>query len=181
VRVDVSLADMSITYTKREIAHNLGCSVRTIEDDADWFKIKPSKGDRNINLYSQSDLNLISQMRSHCEAAGNSRDSFVFTSVPEVIEDEPKTTKITKSNLVLNTLNQTIEFGLSSDPLFDLEILQRISDNCWLLPASRLAPLFGISSGYLNKLQKYYYCGFIANKETYVGNRALWKVSANNS
>ena len=173
------LTAMSRTYTKKEIASILDCSVRTVEDDADWFKIEPNKGDRNINLYSQSDFNLISQMRSHCNTSGNSRDSFVFTSMPEIVADKPALSKIAPKKSTAFTISQGIEQGLFHDPLFDLEILQRISDNSWLLPANRLAPLFGISPAYLSKLKIYYFCGFVANKETYAGGRALWKVSAN--
>jgi hypothetical protein len=173
---------MPRTYTKKEMAHLLSCSVPTIEKDADWLNLKPLKGDRNINLYTQVDLELIKQMRAHCADKSNSRESFLPQTVTEIVEVEPQITKIVRGKQQnFTNLSQIIQEGLSQDPLFDLEILQRISDNCWLLPAGRLAPLFGISAGYLNKLKIYYFCGFIANKETYAGGRALWKVSANNS
>jgi hypothetical protein len=74
------------------------------------------------------------------------------------------------------SIQNPITIGLQSDPLFDLEILQRIADHGWLLPSNRLAPLFNISPRYLNKHQSYIYCGFTASKECYVRSKILWRV-----
>ena len=176
---------MTRTYTKREIAYILQCSVRTVEDDAAWLNLKPITGDRGRNLYSQVDFSLIQQMREHCQIPQNSRDSFVPQALAEVVENKPNvTTKLVrykKTNLVKDNFRQSLSMGIATDPLFDLEILQRISNNHWLLPADRLALIFNISPKYLNSKQMYEYCGFIANKEAYSGGAALWKVTANNS
>ncbi|MDJ0591975.1 MAG: MerR family transcriptional regulator [Pleurocapsa sp. MO_226.B13] len=173
-----------ITYAKREIAHLLGVSPKTIAEYAKHLNLKPIEGDRGLKLYSESDFNLISQMREHCADKSNSRESFVPNTEVEVVEDVPQVSKLTankNSNSAINIYQQSLAYGMEQDPLFDLELLQRISDNQWLLPASRLAPLFGISPQYLNSLTQYYYCGFIANKEAYAGGRALWKISSNNN
>ena len=178
----LTLTLMSRTYTKREIAHNLECSIRTIEDDAAWLGLKPIKSDRNSNLYSQADFDLISQMRSHCNDKNNSRTSFVPTKAVSVVTPSiNKVTKIVDRPSNLEKYDRAISIGREQDPLFDLELLQRISDNGWLLPAVRLAPLFGITSKYLNSKKLYEYCGFVASKEVYSAGRVLWKVTANNS
>jgi hypothetical protein len=126
------------TYTKKELAYKLGVSLRTIEEDIEYLKLISTKGDRNTNLYSQSDFNLISQMRSHCQIKSNSRDSFIARSEVEIVDNN---LPIVRRMPVQNP----ITIGLQSDPLFDLEILQRIADHGWLLPSNRLAPLFNIS------------------------------------
>jgi DNA-binding transcriptional MocR family regulator len=171
---------MSKTYTKRELAYLLNCSVSTIEKDCDYLNISPYKGDRGMNLYSEKDFNLLSQLRSHCTDKTKSRESFVPNTEVEVLDIEPTISKLPNEPSALRDLpsafNQAIDFGLSQDPLFDLELLQRISDRNYLLPATRLAPIFNITAKYLNTKKEYYYCGFVATKEVYAGGRALWKV-----
>ena len=206
------------TYTKQEIAHLMSCSIRTINDDCTHLEIVPRKGDRNMNLYTERDFNLISQLRKHCKNKYSSRDSFVPLTVSELIDDEPKVTKLTqrgRGNSIDSSKDEVspsrvslqrprphvatsrfgweashpkadcrvdrfgeeaIRLGLSHDPLFDLELLQRISDKKWLLPTKRLALLFGITGGYLNSINQYSYCGFVAKKKIYAHNRALWKI-----
>ena len=186
---------MSRTYTKREIASLLNCSVRTVEEDADWFGLDPEVGDRGMNLYSSKDFELISQMRSHCADKSKTRSSFVPSTQAEIVEDEPKVTKLqhslnafrvesgahsalVKSNLATYKYPASVELGLSQDPLFDLELLQRISDARWLLPSARLAPLLGITSAHLNTKQQYNYCGFVITRAKKINNKTLWKVEA---
>lgn len=162
------------------MASVLCVSPRTIAQDAKFLNLNPTNGDRGLNLYSQQDFNLICQLREHCKDKSNSRESFVPNTEVEIVEPEPQVTKLelkAQNSQLRNVYSESINYGLSQDPLFDLELLQRISDRKWLLPASRLAPLLGISPAHLNRSQKYYYCGFIATKEIYVQKKALWKVS----
>lgn len=171
------------TYTKREMAHLLGCSPRTIYEDINHLGLTHIKGDRNLNLYTERDFYLISQLRKHCRDKFKSRESFVPLTVPELLEDEVKIVKLPTSNTTdaIDIERQAIEAGMNNDPFFDLELLQRISDRKWLLPAKRLAPLLGISASYLNSKNRYFYCGFVATKEAYVQNKALWKIESSNS
>lgn len=166
------------TYTKREIARLLGCSIRTVEMDVEHLDIVPTKGDRNSNLYSERDFNLISQLREYCKSGQNSRNSFVPLTLPEVVEEKFNVTKLTTGNksLVVDNLESSLEVGLIHDPFFDLEILQRVSNNNWLLPVKRLAPILSISPKYLNQQTQYIYCGFVARKELYAHNKSLWSV-----
>jgi DNA-binding transcriptional MocR family regulator len=174
---------MSRNYAKREIAYLLKCSVSTVEKNADYLKIKPSKGDRGLNLYSQGDFNLLSQLVEHCKNPALSRDSFVPTAQIEIVEDEPKVSRISTRYGHIeqdDSYSQSLAIASEQDPLFDLELLQRISNNRWLLPSKRLAPLFGISAKQLNSRKEYCYCGFMATKEAYAGGKILWKITANN-
>jgi hypothetical protein len=173
---------MSRTFTKQEAAYILKCSVSTIENYCDYLKIYPSKGDRGRNLYSQTHFNLLKQLREHCSDKTKSRDSFVPTTSVEIVEDDViAISRIAPTISKVDHYQESLELGLSQDPLFDLQILQRISDNHWLLPASRLAPILNLTAKYLNTMKHYEYCGFFLNKEVYSGGRSLWKVSANNS
>jgi hypothetical protein len=170
------------TYTKREIAHLLKVSVRTVEDDARFLNLSPSQGDRGQNLYNQYDYNLIRQVRQHCADKTNTRDSFVPSTEVEIIEsDSLAVTRMPQPQPGgIELYRESLELGMSQDPLFDLELLQRISDRQWLLPAARLAPILGISPKYLNSKKHYDYCGFVASKEISANNRILWKLHANN-
>lgn len=171
------------TYTKKEIAYKLKVSVRTVEEDARYLNLTPTQGDRGQNLYNQSDFNLISQLREHCADKTNTRDSFLPSSQVEIVSDDDTVaiTRIKPKAPEINLYQESLELGLSQDPLFDLELLQRISDRSYLLPAKRLAPIIGISPKHLNSFRVYYYCGFVCNKETMASGKYLWKVASNNS
>lgn len=167
------------TYTKREIAYLLKVSVRTVEDHAKFLKLSPKAGQRGQNLYDQSDFSLIKQLREHCAVKPNTRDTFVPSTEVEIVEDKQIVTRLNTIPQI-NKFDHSLAIALEQDPLFDLELLQRISNNQWLLPSKRLAPLFGISSKQLNLHKCYSYCGFVASKEAYIGNKILWKITANN-
>jgi DNA-binding transcriptional MocR family regulator len=172
---------MSRSYTKREIAYLLGCSVSTVEKNVDYLNIKPSKGDRGMNLYSQGDFQLLSQLNEHVKTKANSRDSFVPTAIVEVLEDEPRVSKLlAPQDDKSERFQHSLAIASEQDPLFDLELLQRVSNNRWLLPSKRLAPLFGISAKQLNSRKEYCYCGFIATREAYLFGKILWKITTNN-
>ena len=164
---------MSKTYTKREIAYNLSCSVQTVEDDAAYLNIVPSKPNGNRNYYSEKDFSLISQLRFHCAGGQNTRESFVPKYEPEIVTQD-KITRIKPNQL--DRFSQTLEFGLAQDPLFELEVLQRIKNNNWLLPTDKIAALLNLSPGYLSSLDFYIYCGFVAIKELKTNNKNMWRV-----
>ena len=168
------------TYTKREIASLLGVSPRTIAEDTKFLQLQPTVGDRGMNLYSQSDFNLIEQLREHCGDKSLTRESFVPSAQIEVVEEEQLVSRL-HTTPQINKFDQSLAIACSQDPLFDLELLQRVSNNRWLLPSKRLAPLFGISAKQLNCHKCYCYCGFMATKEAHVNGRILWKITANNS
>lgn len=171
------------TYTKREIASLLGVSPRTIAEDTKFLQLQPTVGDRGMNLYSQSDFNLIEQLREHCGDKSLTRESFVPSAQIQVVEDELHVRKLSQIPQINadSKFKESLAIACSQDPLFDLELLQRVSNNRWLLPSKRLAPLFGISAKQLNCHKCYCYCGFMATKEAHVNGRILWKITANNS
>jgi hypothetical protein len=166
-------------YTKKEIAHLLQVSPRTIADDANFLNLKPTVGDRGMNLYTQRDFNLIEQLRTHCKDKSLTRDSFVPKAQVEIVEPEARITKLNKPDKI-DKFETSLAIAFEQDPLFDLELLQRISNNRWLLPSKRLAPLFGISAKQLNSRRQYCYCGFMATRETIESGKILWKITANN-
>lgn len=171
---------MSRTYTKREIAGANQCSLGTIEKDLLHLNLEPQVGDRGVYLYSSRDFDLISQLREHCKNKANTRESFVPNTEIEIVEDEPKVTKLVKHKPNTNRYTESIQFALAQDPFADLELLQRICDNNWLIPASRLAPILNISTSALNKHDVYIYSSFTCLKEDYTRLRAIWSVKRRN-
>jgi hypothetical protein len=170
------------TYTKREIAHLLRVSPRTVADDAKFLNLSPQVGDRMENRYSQSDYNLICQLRKHCADKTNTRDSFVPSTEVEIVSDDQLTVhRMEAAPTAIDIYQESLELGLSQDPLFDLELLQRISDRHYLMPAQRLAPILGLKPSTLLKKKTHCHCGFICTKEAIVGGKMLWKVSSNRS
>ena len=155
------------TYTKREMAYKLKVSPRTVSEDAKFLNLKPTVGDRGLKLYSQSDFNLISQMREHCADKSNSRESFLPSTVPEIVEPEPKVRRLSVAPPIKN---------FSLDPLYDLDLLQRIADNNYLLPTNRIAPIIGLSSNYLLRQSSYFYCGFLIQRQAKKNNQIYWNV-----
>ena len=185
---------MSRTYTKKEIAHLIGRSVRTIESYASDLNIEPKIGDRNQNLYSESDFNLISQLNSHCKDPNNSRKSFVPLTNAEVVHGldleyvEPKekiyyqVDKPNKQELVLPSRSELykrcVDFNINEDPLFDLELLERVYNNHWTLTSKKLAAILDITPKTLNTYIQYYHCGFIATRMSF-GKKIFWKLTKN--
>jgi hypothetical protein len=86
----------------------------------------------------------------------------------EIVEDKQIVTRLNTMPQI-NKFEHSLAIALSQDPLIDLELLQRVSNNRWLLPSKRLAPLFGISPKQLNSHKCYCYCGFMATREAHVG------------
>lgn len=182
------------TYTKREISHLLSVSPGTVAEDYKFLNLKPTEGDRGSKLFSKSDFDLICQLREHCKDKRNTRDSFVPNTIVEVLDEEPKVVSLggrisknpdtgldTYPKGLAGASHESINYGLRTDPLFDLDLLQRISDRNYLLPTNRLAPILDLSPKYLSSKREYCYCGFVATKEIYAHGKALWKITANNS
>lgn len=165
------------TYTRKEIAFILTTSVRVIEEDIKYLRIKPIEhGDYGLNLYSDRDFELIKKLREHCSEPGKTRDTFLIPTPTEIVLENKPLAKIEHQNK-----QNYLQSALAIDPLADLEILQRISDNNWLLPTKRLAAILGISPRTLSNNGKYNHCGFICTKEVEARGTYLWKIESNNS
>lgn len=162
------------TYTAREIAYQLGISPKTVSNDVKFLKLKPVIGDRGSKLYNKNDFDLISQLRKHCLDKSKTRDSFVPLITSQVIEDEPVVTSLKKESIDSYS-------NLPLNPFYDLEMLQKVVDNNYLLPTSRIAPLIDLSCGYLIKQKSYFYCGFIITQQLKANNQIYWKVQKHNS
>ena len=115
---------MPRTYTRKEMAYLLGCSVPTIDNDIQHLKLEPVIGNRGMKLYSERDINLISQLREHCGDKSNSRESFVPNTEVEIVENEPKVSRLVTREPAITKYQQSIEFGLSQDPLSSLRSLR---------------------------------------------------------
>ena len=74
----------------------------------------------------------------------------------------------------LSVLNQQNNQTLS--PLNDLETLQKVLDNNWLLTTTKIAQIIGLSPKTIGKKKQYYYCGFIFTKIGRKGKQSLWKI-----
>ena len=74
----------------------------------------------------------------------------------------------------LSVLNQQNNQTLT--PLSDLETLQKVLDNNWLLTTTKIAKIIGLSPNTIGKKKQYYYCGFIFTKIGKQGKQSLWKI-----
>lgn len=164
------------TYTKKEIAHLIQCSLRTIHDDISHLGIKPiDNEDYGTNIYSEAQYQLISSLRKHCRDGGKTRETFIPPTPVEVVE--PSLPRLIKKNQVIDSNKQFIEQQLKVDPLYDLELLQRIVDRKWLLPTKRLAAIINVNPKTLTSRNCYNHCGYFLIKQSYfVSGSYLWKV-----
>jgi len=187
---------MSRTYTKREIAYDFDCSTRTVSEDEIYLNIKPDTSPGRSNLYSEKDYQLIKQMRQHMSVPGNTRDTFVASAIPEIVDEEEQTVTKHESSIVEYTQAEQIELMAESDPFFDLKImyrLQEIADNKWSMPTKFMATLLRITPATLLKYHQYPYASFAISIDTppviklrseptkIIEPKAiLWRVDANN-
>jgi hypothetical protein len=64
----------------------------------------------------------------------------------------------------------------NEDSLEDLETLQRIADNGWLIPTKRLAKIIDRAPSTLARKPEVSYCGFRLIRAQQEGNQSLWRV-----
>jgi len=86
---------------------------------------------------------------------------------PEVLE-----------KVIETTVSSTVKAIRASneDTLEDLETLQRIADNGWLIPTKRLAQIINRAPSTLARKPEVNYCGFRLIRAQQEGNQSLWQV-----
>jgi hypothetical protein len=86
---------------------------------------------------------------------------------PEVLE-----------RIIETTISSTVKAIRASneDTLEDLETLQRIADNGWLIPTKRLAQIIDRAPSTLARKPEVNYCGFRLIRAHQEGNQSLWRV-----
>jgi hypothetical protein len=86
---------------------------------------------------------------------------------PEVLE-----------RIIETTVSSTVKAIRASneDTLEDLETLQRIADNGWLIPTKRLAQIINRAPSTLARKPEVNYCGFRLIRAHQEGNQSLWRV-----
>ncbi|NBD32500.1 MAG: hypothetical protein GVY17_05915 [Cyanobacteria bacterium] len=91
---------------------------------------------------------------------------------PEVLE-----------RIIETTVSSTVKaIGASNeDTLEDLETLQRIADNGWLIPTKRLAQIINRAPSTLARKPEVNYCGFRLIRAQQEGNQSLWRVKTPDS
>ena len=160
-------------YSLNAIAHSLSLTPKTVSSHAKFLGIKPSSGSHGTHLFQETDVARISELASHLKDSKNSKSNFIPSAEIEIVK-EPSVRKITRSPHKI--IKETIEFGLANDPLYDLEILQRICDRGWILPTKRMATILQIRPRTLAREKQYFYCGFLTEKVGYRNGSGWWKV-----
>lgn len=178
------------TWTKREMAYKLDCSVSTIEKDMKYLKdkgysdiIAEVEEGTQIHRYSNNDFELIAQIREHCQDKSNSRDNFVPLTKTEIVKDEPKITKLKSNEINQFSANQNLKLLRQQNPLIEFEILEALQksyDHKWLLPTKLAATLIGINPASLLNYKTYSYCGFLLTRLNKTSKNIWWEISKNN-
>jgi len=80
--------------------------------------------------------------------------------------------------VIESTVSSTVKAIRASneDSLEDLETLQRIADNGWLIPTKRLAKIIDRAPSTLARKPEVQYCGFRLIRAQQEGNQSLWRV-----
>jgi len=80
--------------------------------------------------------------------------------------------------VIETTVSSTVKAIRASneDSLEDLETLQRIADNGWLIPTKRLAKIIDRAPSTLARKPEVSYCGFRLIRAQQEGNQSLWRV-----
>lgn len=164
------------TYTRKEIAFDLECSERVIRDDIKHLKIEPiDSEDYGVKIYSSAQFKLIKSLREHCQKPGKTRESFILPTSVEIVEN-PLAKHIVKQQGVTDSTKLFVHNQLKIDPFYDLELLQRLVDNEWLLPTKRLAAIININPKTLVRHDIYEYCGYSCMKIALNPSSFVWKV-----
>lgn len=164
------------TYTKKEIAYLIQCSPRTIHDDIKYLGIKPiDNEDYGANIYSDRQFELIKSLREHCREQNKTRETFILPTPTEIVE-QPLQKILPKPTTIYGKTKELIAQQLNIDPFYDLELLQRIVENGWLLPTTRLAAIIDVKPKTLIKKDRYLHCGYICTKIGQNRGSYLWRV-----
>jgi len=94
---------------------------------------------------------------------------------PEVLERIIETTVSSTVKAMSSTRASTLHAS-NEDTLEDLETLQRIADNGWLIPTKRLAQIINRAPSTLARKPEVNYCGFRLIRAQQEGNQSLWRV-----
>ena len=83
--------------------------------------------------------------------------------------------------IIQATIIQTLSAQLQQNnqtlsPLNELETLQKVLDNNWLLTTTKISQIIGLSANTISKNKQYSYCGFIFTKIGRQGKQSLWKI-----
>ncbi|MEM7756555.1 MAG: hypothetical protein AAF298_00285 [Cyanobacteria bacterium P01_A01_bin.40] len=171
------------TYTKPDIASLLDTTVRTITEDSRYLTnkgyIKPIQINGSANQYSESDLEILRQLRQHCKG-NNNRKTFVLEKKVEVVSKLNSNLAINKRKLTLNKFKHLFEDFSTTDPFYDYVQLQRAADNSWYLPTAKLSIIINKEPDSFSHLQRFTYQGFILDRQPQKeGNSYIWSVNAN--
>ncbi|MEM8831073.1 MAG: MerR family transcriptional regulator [Cyanobacteria bacterium P01_G01_bin.19] len=161
---------MDYIYTKQEIASTLGVTPKTISNYTQYLNIKPLEESGKSNRYTEEQFQLIKQLRSHV-AADNEMKTFVpqAINIEVQMDDEPAITKMPSPDGGLAT---TKEFdiedliigsyleNLKQDPLYNLVLLERISQHNWSVSTKLVALMLNRSPKSFSGREKFGFCGF---------------------
>ena len=131
-----------------------------------------SQTDRDIYIYSKDKaLKKLEQDSDQTSDQTLTRQTGQDISIEQIIQGT-----IIQTLSVLNPQNNQIKTTLS-----DLETLQKVLDNNWLLTTSKIAEIIGLSPNTISKKKQYSYCGFIFTKIGKQGKQTLWKIEKQKS
>ena len=131
-----------------------------------------SQINRDYSIYSKDKtLNKLDQDSNQTHSPTLTRQTGQDISIEQIIQGT-----IIQTLSVINQQNNQIKTTLS-----DLETLQKVLDNNWLLTTNKIAEIIGLSPKTISKKKQYSYCGFIFRKIGKQGKQTLWEIEKQKS
>ena len=97
------------------------------------------------------------------------------TLTPQTGQDLPIET-IIQATIIQTLSAQLQQNNQTLSPLNELETLQKVLDNNWLLTNTKIAQIIGLLPKTISQNKQYSYCGFIFTKIGRQGKQSLWKI-----
>jgi hypothetical protein len=176
-------------YTEKQLQEKFDVSVNGLKTRIRHLKLKPTKGDRGVNLYDEEQVGLLTQQHKHL-AAGGLLNTFIPAISVEIVpaksnrtplrSDSQSRLAVVRHNCELEKFKDTCTDMAYADPFWDYELLQRASDRSMYLPTEKLAVIMSRSPSSFSRKKSFTYQGFVMVRQgDRSGNSYVWSINAN--
>ncbi len=166
-------------YTEKQLQQKFDVSANGLKTRIRHLKLKPTKGDRGLNLYDDEQVELLTQQHEHLNNGGFFQTFTPAISV-EIVPAKSNHLAVIRHNYELLKFKDTCTELAYTDPFWDYELLQRASDRSMYLPTEKLAVIMARSPSSFSKKKSFTYQGFVIVRQSdRSGNSYIWSINAN--